>query len=391
MADFASWEREFPLRYVLVREVDDEDDREAVELLGRCADAEGLYLPHEYPDRTVLVLEGCPADSPLAVMAAGPGGRQLGDLELLVLEENGDPSAYDYQLGGVSVVTVRPTAGAPGLVDLVVTADHRDHPYEGRPRYPARPGYAFWSPDRRITEPLGHCRHVGGLLARRPARADPIQLIGCEPAPALLALLTQRGGRNEEWGKLAALDRSGRVMATEEVMLHVTEARPSVLGGPLLDVTLADCGYGYPVLEGRPVRERWFEGPPTEPNQWAQLDTWGRREWLALCRTGPSDSPRSGGTHHLDGRHVTDVPGLHLAIGEAVLGPGLEMGSNLFWLRDRLWGGTAVVSPFTLVWHDAETARRCLAGEIVGGDPVRSYFDVVLEVLAERGVTVVLD
>ncbi|WP_344553242.1 hypothetical protein [Kitasatospora saccharophila] len=387
MADFASWEREFPLRYVLVRDVGDEQDWEAVELLARCADAEGLYLPREHLDRTVLVLEGCPADSPLAVMAAGPGGRRLGDLMLEVLGRNNDWPPHVFELLDVSAVAVRPTAGAPGLVDLVLGTGLRDDREYGRPRPPAQPHFEVRAADQRITAPLTHCASVGGLYGRYP-RPRPVRLIGCEPSPALLDGLAPSGGRSDGWGQLVGLDRFGGVLRTENFPLLVTEARPSVLGGALLDLTFADGGPDRPAPDCRRVRDLWFEGPPSEPGGWTGFDTSGRDEWQTLCRrTLLSDSPRGGGEHHLDGRHVTDAPGLHLALGEALLGPGLLLGHDLYWLRERLDGGARR----PLVWHDAETARRSLAWRVVGTDPVRSYFDAVLEILAERGVTVVLD
>ncbi|MDR3034825.1 MAG: hypothetical protein LBV78_17265, partial [Kitasatospora sp.] len=59
----------------------------------------------------------------------------------------------------------------------------------------------------------------------------------------------------------------------------------------------------------------------------------------------------------------------------------------LSWLRERLDGGARR----TLVWHDAETARHSLAPHVLRSDPAHSYFDEVLEILAEHGVTVVLD
>ncbi|MFF2814054.1 hypothetical protein ACFVT9_00825 [Kitasatospora cineracea] len=387
VADFASWEREFPLRYLLVRDVGNEQDWQAVELLARCADAEGLYLPREYSDRTVLVLEGCPADSPLAVTAAGPGGRQLGDLELEVLGRNGDWPPHVFELIGVSVVAVRPTAGAPGLVDLVLGTGLRDDWEYGRPRPPAQPYFEVRSKDRRIIAPLTHCGSIGGLYGRYPL-PRPVQLIGCEPSRALLDGLAASGGRNDGWGQLVGLDRFGGVLRTENFPLPITDARPSVLGGALLDLTFEDGSPDRPTPDCRRVRELWFEGPPSEPGGWVGFDTPGRDEWLALCRpTLLSASPRGGGEHHLDGRYATDVPGLHLALGEALLGPGMSLGLDLYWLRERLDGD----APRTLVWHDAGTARRSLAPHVVRSDPAHSYFDAVLEVLAERGVTVVLD
>ncbi|MFC8721382.1 hypothetical protein [Kitasatospora sp. NPDC057198] len=388
MADFASWGREFPLRYVLVRDVGDEQDWKAVELLARCVDVEGLYVPREHLDRTVLVLEGCPADSPLAVMAAEPGGRQVGDLMLEVLGRNNDWPPHVFVLVDASAVAVRPTAGAPGLVDLVLGAGLRDDWEYGRPRPPAQPYFEVRSAtDQRITTPLTHCGSIGGLYEHYPS-PRPVQLIGCEASPALLDGLVPSGGRNGGWGQLVGLDRSGGVLRTENFPLRITEARPSVLGGALLDLTFADGSPERPTPDCRRVREFWFEGPPSEPGGWVGFDTSGRGEWLGLCRpTNVSAAPHGGGEHHLDGRHVTDVPGLHLALGEALLGPGLSLGSDLYWLREHLDGAARR----TLVWHDAETARRSLAWRVVRTDPLRSYFDDVLETLAERGVTVVLD
>ncbi|MER7848203.1 hypothetical protein ABTZ03_30165, partial [Kitasatospora sp. NPDC096077] len=193
--------------------------------------------------------------------------------------------------------------------------------------------------------------------------------------------------------RLAALDRDGRVMYQLGVDVDITDVRPSVLGGALLDLTLADLGDARPVPEAREVHATWYEGEPTERNLWAPLTTAGRYEWLRLTSTGPYGPGvgRSGGEYHLDGRFVTDVPGLYLAIGEAVLGPGRELGKGLFWLSDRLGGGPAVLPPFTLIWHCADVAREAFADRALAGELDESYFDTVLEILGEGGVEVVLD
>ncbi|MGW3566004.1 barstar family protein [Streptomyces sp. NPDC000941] len=95
-----------------------------------------------------------------------------------------------------------------------------------------------------------------------------------------------------------------------------------------------------------------------------------------------------GRVYELDGRHITDVPGLYLALGEAMRGPGGYYGCNADALDDCLGGGFGVTTPFTLVWHDARIARRSL-GRVLDsqGDPY-SYFDVVLEVLKDGRVEV---
>ncbi|MFF4010977.1 hypothetical protein [Streptomyces sp. NPDC001717] len=76
---------------------------------------------------------------------------------------------------------------------------------------------------------------------------------------------------------------------------------------------------------------------------------------------------------------------------EAILGPGAHYGNGLDSVQDHLSGGPLVVPPFTLVWHRADVAREALAGHIVDHDPRRSYFEVLVEFLRERGVSVVLE
>ncbi|WP_031170581.1 hypothetical protein [Streptosporangium roseum] len=47
---------------------------------------------------------------------------------------------------------------------------------------------------------------------------------------------------------------------------------------------------------------------------------------------------RPGGVHHLDGRFVTDMPGLHCAMDEALVGPGGDVGrSRTVCAADPAW------------------------------------------------------
>ncbi|MGW6840996.1 barstar family protein [Streptomyces sp. NPDC054958] len=77
----------------------------------------------------------------------------------------------------------------------------------------------------------------------------------------------------------------------------------------------------------------------------------------ATSRTGPD---RTGGTHHLEGRFVTDKPGLYCALGEALIGPGRWFGRGFDDLDDCLGGRRGVLGPFTLIRHDADVARDAL-------------------------------
>ncbi|WP_346766166.1 hypothetical protein [Streptomyces sp. A0592] len=57
------------------------------------------------------------------------------------------------------------------------------------------------------------------------------------------------------------------------------------------------------------------------------------------------------------GRHVTDVPGLYLALGKAVGGPGGYLGADLHALADCL-GGFGHSGPATLLRQDSAVARE---------------------------------
>lgn len=184
-------------------------------------------------------------------------------------------------------------------------------------------------------------------------------------------------------------------MASLVVGLAVTEARPSVLGGALVDITLADGGDDRPSPADRPVWAHWFQGPPETPGRWAAYDTRGRTAWLDLttrARRTPAPRPdRSGGVHRLDGRFVTDVPGLHCALAEALLGPGRCFGREGNAFGDCLCGGFGVVPPFTPVRHDSEVARRALADVVYGLENGLPSFEEVVAHLERCGVTGVLE
>ncbi|WP_234371155.1 barstar family protein [Streptomyces sp. XY431] len=180
-------------------------------------------------------------------------------------------------------------------------------------------------------------------------------------------------------------------MARHMVRLEITDVRPSVLGDPLLDITLADGGDDdRPPPAARRIWETWYRGHPSTPNQWASLDTQGRTQWLNLTRRHPGGPDSSGGTHHLAGRFITDLPGLYCALGEALVGPGFNIGRGWDDLKDCLRGQRGIVGPFTLVWHDADIARRAL-GSLDGPGRSSISFEKVLQLLERHRVNVVLD
>ncbi|WP_406378341.1 hypothetical protein [Streptomyces sp. NBC_00197] len=95
---------------------------------------------------------------------------------------------------------------------------------------------------------------------------------------------------------------------------------------------------------------------------------------------------------------MTDHPGFHCALGEAVNGPGGYFGRSLDTLGACLRGGWGAERPFTLVWHASAVARSCLGvtphtdfGRIPPTDHRPSAFEELLAFLGEKGVDVRLD
>ncbi|MCX4808611.1 barstar family protein [Streptomyces sp. NBC_01214] len=392
--EHVGWERDFPVRYLLVR--DDISGEEEGVLWGRCAEVEGLFMDAPPLPREVLTLRGCPRESLLvqAVADSAQPVQLLGDgmLSIEPVDPSNDGPALFWDLEDTAVLAQWPTPGDPGRVDVVVGTGVREEDYWGSKRLPSSPRFDLWFPSIRGDSPSGSCRSIDGLFTPRPQRpTQPVHLIGCEPAAPLLALLCRSLPQKGAPITLRPLDRHGRTMTRYRLDLDTVEARPSVLGGALIDVTITDPGDDRPTLAARQVWEIWSDGVPTLPNQWAQFDAKGQSEWLDLTRVDPYEPEGlSGGTYHLDGQHVTDRTSMLLALGEALLGPGANYGRCLDSVQDYLGGGPSVVPPFTLVWHHADIARQALAGHVMHHLGGRSYFEVTVDLLRKRGVTVVL-
>ncbi|MEV4559803.1 barstar family protein [Kitasatospora sp. NPDC049285] len=93
--------------------------------------------------------------------------------------------------------------------------------------------------------------------------------------------------------------------------------------------------------------------------------------------------------YRLHGERVADEPAFWTELGRAVGAPDGYYGRNLDALADCLRGGFGPEPPFTLVWQRAEASARALARRVAdpeGGET--SYFDAILDVLRQGGVTV---
>ncbi|MGW4693478.1 hypothetical protein ACWEO1_13935 [Kitasatospora cineracea] len=76
VADFASWEREFPLRYLLVRDVGDEQDWQAVERLAAALRARTRFAE---PERLAAALPAVQGPCGAPRWRGAPEGARVND------------------------------------------------------------------------------------------------------------------------------------------------------------------------------------------------------------------------------------------------------------------------------------------------------------------------
>ncbi|MER7985335.1 barstar family protein [Streptomyces noursei] len=242
---------------------------------------------------------------------------------------------------------------------------------------------------------LGSCREFVRILPPEQA-APPLVLRGLAPGEQLRTALAKgtRRALDLEEAALEIRDDHGAPLTERILWTRVSAWRPSPYGTDLIDLEL-DGQLFTPVPEyARPVWQRWLAGPPDTPGAWATCDTRRREAWLDLvrergCQRVRRDRP-AGHAYELDGRHITDVPGLYLALGEAVNGPGGYFGGCLDALDDCLLGSFGYTAPATLLWRDAETARAHLSEALTPDGRPYDLFAEVLDVLAAGAMHVTL-
>ncbi|MBT2458169.1 barstar family protein [Streptomyces sp. ISL-86] len=242
---------------------------------------------------------------------------------------------------------------------------------------------------------LGTCKEFARVLP--PKRVDPpLVMRGLAPGEELRRALMTGTRRSLDLGEAVLEIRDDRGESFSELLLWVTVSawRPSAYGAELIDLEL-EGKLSAPVPEhARALWERWLAGPPQTPGAWAHLDTRQRWAWLdhvreRACLRAHHDRPSSH-TYELDGRHITDLPGLYLALGEAVNGPGGYFGANLNALADCLGGTFGYAAPATLLWRDAATAREQLSRVLTPGGQPYDLFTEVVDVLASGRLQVTL-
>ncbi|MFI9235727.1 barstar family protein [Streptomyces sp. NPDC053079] len=242
---------------------------------------------------------------------------------------------------------------------------------------------------------LGSCREFTRVLPPDRA-ASPLVLRGLAPGAELRRALATgtRRALNLEEAALEIRDDRGEPLAERLLWATIHAWRPSTLGADLIDLEL-DGSLFTPVPEhARPIWDRWLAGSPNTPGAWADLDSRQRLAWLdtvreRACRREHQDRPANH-AYELDGRHITDVPSLYLALGEAVNGPGGYFGGCLDALDDCLRGTFGYTAPATLLWPNVTTAREHLSRALTPDGRPYDLFTEVLNTLARGGMDVTL-
>ncbi|MEU4624333.1 barstar family protein [Actinoplanes sp. NPDC023801] len=376
--------REPALRWLLNDEFSDElEDMDPMwRPLGACIEVDGLFADLPDPPLERFTLIGCePAGRLREALIRQP---LLGDVFVEPVRA-GHVGDYTW-LWDVTVVAID-----GDRVELTGRVQQDRH-LQPDTETPEADEFRLTSGDDTL---LARCRTVGGLFRERPELdRPPVTLLGFRPEPWFAALLstwrpdggeagqpdTAQAGRlgvvPSDGGKpvrlaatIAARASDGRELSTLQpgVFAHVLAVRPSRRDPDLLDVELDD-GVWEPIpAEARELWDRWMDRQPAELGTWVPLAPHMRHEWLRLALAGhrygahPDRAPET--VYRLDGRHVTDMDAFFCAVGEAINGPGGYFGWNPPALEDCLRGTWGAATPFRLIWHDAEIARRHLGAD----------------------------
>ncbi|OKI25577.1 barstar family protein [Streptomyces sp. CB03911] len=263
----------------------------------------------------------------------------------------------------------------------------------------AAPRYALTS-DEDDTDFWGLVHEADGFFTPLPQEvgARRVYLGGCLPQGGLLKSLSHVGTRRARAGNASfdVLDADGAAMGSYFVNdVTVTNVRPSERGAALVDLVVTLW-----CEDALPGAERLWDlirtGRLNRTGLWHGLTPEDRRAWLSVAlwsreyrRRGRPDTP-PGQVFTLDGRNVVDRDSFYCAIGEAVNGPGGYFGWNLDALHDCLDGRWGATSPFTLLWESSAEARAALVERVPAGDGGTPLFDLIVEILRGRGISVIL-
>lgn len=247
-------------------------------------------------------------------------------------------------------------------------------------------GHPFW----------GRPRKVIGLFSPVKDDVHYVELRGVKPEGNL-----RKYARVPAPGKIAGnadlflLDTKGEKIGNYFLGgFEVLDSRASVEYSGSFDLTVKfECDALY-----AEASQTWELLRTRELNRygiWHSRGPRGRKAWLSVAlnhhnfRSQNVRPPRL--TYEIDGSSMDDMYGFYCEIGERLNGPGGYFGWNIPALDDCLVGDWGVGVPFSLIWNNSEFARSALnrneeIREVYG----KGFFDVVIDVLLDRGIDITL-
>lgn len=150
------------------------------------------------------------------------------------------------------------------------------------------------------------------------------------------------------------------------------------------------------VIDPSKIKGLWHGLIPQKCGLWKNLPKDSKIKWLNevrikwFKRKHKSDRIGKDKIIYLEGNDIQDEPSFLLALGEAINGPGGYFGGCLDALNDCLCGDCGILPPFTVVWKDHQVLKDKLS--YIGSPPHDELlFDIILDILQCKGVTVVLE
>lgn len=226
-------------------------------------------------------------------------------------------------------------------------------------------------------------------------RMSCLRLLGLNPSDQLVESWLRRVSTGIDLGNIwiNILDPTGRVIGAYLAGSAELDACVVKDDGSI-DAEVHCCFTTEPHAGAGDIWESWAISPPVSKNDWAGIPPGRREAWVEVAgRYGwtveAKDARRPvSGPYVLEGENIQDLASFYCAIGEAINGPGGYYGSNLAALDDCLSGALGQAAPFSLEWHDFDTARQAL-GALETHIPGKSVLDLILECLVHRRVEIV--
>jgi hypothetical protein len=196
-------------------------------------------------------------------------------------------------------------------------------------------------------------------------------------------------GRIPEDLEVLVLDGSGNPMG--RYSLWNASLVPSGDPGTLIVTAMTQLP---PHVEARSLWDRFRVSEP-RAGEWRALPIGSREGWVEVAGLRHAESAAKAKESSprrevvMEGDEVKDVASFFCAIGEAFHGPGGYFGENFTALEECLEEYLRG-APVRLIWRNMDVARSALSAVVESNEGSLTKLDLILRVLARKGVEVVL-